>query len=241
MRRYPILAQIGSAAMRPRLWIAVLAVMFVSSRLLWLDQDPPPWGTVNYQPIDEGSYSIMAMHLLIYGRLNLEENKPGISVSTPPHVRANLFGNALSYFTLRLLGRNYYGYRATSAIWSTGVIALVLLCLREMLKACEHNRSAGIEFLLLMAIATTDFAFLVSGRVVEPSIVRAFFNVLALFLFIRLRDHARFRFFMLGFVVNISIFLVYITNVFMYFGCASAILAIIFKRGRDPESSRRFP
>ena len=52
-------------------WICILLFfLFIISRLLFLDEDLPPWGIINYQPIDEGSYAILALNQYNYDAIS---------------------------------------------------------------------------------------------------------------------------------------------------------------------------
>ena len=49
-----------------------LFILFLITRLLFLDADLPPWGVINYQPADEGAYAMMALNKYNYGKISPE-------------------------------------------------------------------------------------------------------------------------------------------------------------------------
>ena len=88
----------------------VISIYFL--RILNLDQDLPPWGIGYYQPVDEGSYSLLALNYTHYGYLNPTTiGDISYEVNTPLQTRTNIFGNILSIISLSLFGNNYYGFR----------------------------------------------------------------------------------------------------------------------------------
>lgn len=53
-------------------WISSFALLFAAalfllSRIVYLDQDTPPWSFVFYSPSDEPYYTIPSLNLLNYG------------------------------------------------------------------------------------------------------------------------------------------------------------------------------
>ncbi|GAA0083780.1 hypothetical protein UT300007_02190 [Clostridium sp. CTA-7] len=210
---------------------ALFICLIFSLRIINLDSDLPPWGIVNYQPIDEGSYSILALNKINHGEMNPSISDFNIEVYTPPHVRVNVIGNGISYLSMRLLGDNYYGYRMVSIICSLAIFILIYLTLKELTKYyAEHSIKRKWFILMIMLFLATDFTFLVASRVVEPSIVRAFMNILAVYFYIKLRDKDKLRYFSLGIISTLSILFVYITNVFIYIPCGLVLLLYLLEK-----------
>ena len=109
------LKKILSAKLFPLLYMFIVGIFFIT-RLLFLDSDLPPWGIINYQPVDEGTYSMMALNLYNYGDITPEIFNGDIEYITSPHIRINVIGNALIYMCLKLFGDNYWGLRVSSVI-----------------------------------------------------------------------------------------------------------------------------
>lgn len=212
-------------------FVFICICLIFSLRIINLDSDLPPWGTVNYQPIDEGSYSILALNKINHGQINPQINNPDIEFYTSPHVRVNVIGNSISYISMKLLGDNYYGYRMGSIIFSSGIFILIYLSIIEINKYYKSkSKKRNLFLLLVMTFIAIDYTFLVASRVVEPSIVRSFMNILILYLFIKLRNKEKLRYFLIGLLSTLSILFVYITNVFIYLPCGIMLLLFLFKK-----------
>lgn len=211
-------------------FIVITSIFFL--RVIHLDQDLPPWGIVNYQPIDEGSYSILALNMINHGSVNVHVNIPNLSVYTPPHVRVNVIGNLISYISMRTLGDNYYGFRLPSILCSIGIMIFVFLSFREV-NIYYKKKSSDNKLLvfILLLFMVTDFTFLVASRVVEPSIVRAFMNLIIFYIFIKLKSHNKLRYFIVGLLCTLSVFSVYITNIFIFFPVGLILLFELFTKG----------
>jgi hypothetical protein len=237
---------ISAAMQNPRIRRLQLAALLALAglfmlRTAFLDQDLPPWGIAGYQPIDEGSYSILALNMLNYGKLNLDGPEMEYPAYTPPHVRVNLVGNALSYASMKLFGKNYFGYRLPSVMWAIGCLILVMLFIREIDKVDGGNGNKKRWALLAaMFLMTVNFSFLCASRVVEPSVVRAFFNALLLYTMLRRRDSDRIRFAAMGSISVASVFLVYVSNAFIFLPCAALILLPLVRRDAKAFRTRLF-
>lgn len=69
-----------------KLKIFILLVLLFLLRFLKLDIDLPPWGIVNYQPMDEGQYATMALNEYNYGILRLDFVHNTTKFVTFPHI-----------------------------------------------------------------------------------------------------------------------------------------------------------
>lgn len=209
---------------------AVLALLFCL-RAYDLEADPPPWGTVNYQPGDEGPYITMAITSYNYGTVNPDEDVEDIDFWTAPSVKENLLQNILAYVGLTTFGDNYYGIRLSSVAINLLNYILTFLILLKLQK--KYGKGEAAEYLAIgaaMLLLLVDYVFLVSSRVVEPTISRLLFVQLTVLTCLGMKEGSKIGCFFMGFLTVSSIFLVYISNLFL--GLAFCILlAGIWKHG----------
>ncbi len=202
-----------------RIYILLLCILgsFFCLRFINMERDLPSWGVALYTSIDEGTYSSMALNKYIYGEVCVENQK--INTTTPPAQRTNVFGNILTYLSLEVFGRTYYGVRMPSGIWTTVSLLLVFFILNRILKDNKNRRSL---ILLAMFILCGSFVFLLMGRIAEPSAVRMTFGLLLCALFVS-RLQPDIKMFLIGAVFAASIYFVYITNAFFVLPCMVAL------------------
>lgn len=211
---------------------AVLLVVGYGFRVVHLDQDLPPWGVALYQPKDEGCYAIMAVNEWEYGMLNPDDpGQTGVDypMYIPEHIRVNILGNLLQIAGLHLFGDNYYGFRMPMVL--IGLLNLIVLgvILLELRK--RYGRGSNLELwgiLGLLLLMSTHFYFYISSRTVEPSTLRMLFTQFIMLVWLKSRKKGRLCFFLMGVCITASVFLVYITNVFLYLA-AGLLLLMIWK------------
>lgn len=199
--------------------IGILIIYFL--RIINLDQDLPPWGIGYYQPIDEGAYSEMAYNMITYGTINPdtpEETGAEMGSYTPHHLRMNIIGNIFSFVGLRFLGNNYYGLRFPYVM--IGAINFLVFYL-ILLKLNRKDFKLMAFFMILLVF---DFMFFMASRVAETTSVRLMLLQLLVYTFLCLKKRFNIKFFLLGFLTTISVFMVYITNIFLYLACAILIV-----------------
>lgn len=190
--------------------------LFFGVRLYCLDQDLPPWGIATYQPIDEGAYAQMALHYVNYGDINPNNGMTEYPIFCAEQLINNLIGNLFVLSGLLLIGDNYWGLRVPYVVISFFVfisIHAVLLKIRNI-----YGRKNTVELLILLAILaylSIDFVFSMAGRVVEPSILRGLFIQLLILIMLYI-ENEKVKWLLLGFASTISVFLVYISNMFVY-------------------------
>lgn len=213
--------------------IIIIFVALFSLRCVYLEQDMPPWGLTSYTPVDEGSYSILALNQYNYGTIN-PTNLDGIyDFHTPSHVRVNIIGNYISYISLNIFGDNYYGLRMGYILFSLINLLLLFLILRTLMLKYSIDRNENKKLLsVLMLYMLCDFSFFVSSRVVEPSIVRMLFVQLVVLTFLKLQNRKRIRLFLTTFIATLSIFAVYVTNVFLLLSIGLIIIYFGIRDGK---------
>lgn len=203
--------------------------LYLITRLLFLDADLPPWGIINYQPVDEGAYAMLALNQYNYGNISPEIFGGDIEYITSPHIRANILGNILIYICLNIFGDNYWGLRMSSVF--CGFIILLILFLTMNILLSRYNVKDrtrqwvnwGCLFYFML-----DFNFVMACRVLETSIFRLLFIMIIIFLFMIYNKKIFWKFTLMTFVATLSIFGIYITNVFVYL----AILIVLIGYGK---------
>lgn len=215
---------------------AVLLILCVFSlRILKLDVDLPGYGVGAYNPSDEGIYAFMALNVYNNGELNPKvEVADGHTVVpyTAYHCRNNLIENILVYAGMSIFGDNYTGFRIAITFISFCNLLLIMLSAWLIVKHSECDFSKGKWIVVgIGAFYTLSFPYLISSRVVEPTIIRMFFSLLVFFIFLWVKN-TRLQFFLMGLVATISIELVYITNLFLYIPIFVAGCMIGWKNGK---------
>ena len=190
----------------------VVFITFLLMRFINLDKDLPSFGISLYQANDEGSYSTMALKLQNYGSLT-ETNTENISLTTSSTFRANILGNLAQVLTLFLFGDNYYGLRLPYALAAVAVILITLHVIKKCVERYEMGKTGRYLLYGTAIYLVCDFSVLMMGRCVENSTLRAL--ITAIFLWIWFANERRpiVRYFALGFLGTISIFLVYFSNI----------------------------
>ena len=199
----------------------VMILFMLAMRFVGLEQDLPPWGITNYTPGDEGNYSVLALNKQIYGKINPGMIGNKYMFYTPTHLRTNIIGNFATFVGLSLLGDNYYGLRIPTVIFGLLNFILFLLILNLINKKynCEETKDKKTIVLFMALYLSCDFIFFIASRVVEPSIVRMLFAQVIFYICLKFDDKQMLRLYLLGLVVTLSVFFVYISNLFFYFPC----------------------
>jgi len=190
--------------------ILFLFSIYIISRVLFLDGDVPPWNISYYQPIDELYYSLGAFNLYQYGDYDIKL----LDFLAEPKYTTNYFTEILVFISLKLFGNNYYGLRISSVFAGIMIIFLVYQILKDYLN--KEKKEYGILLLVLLYMII-DFSFLISTRIVEPTIFRllAFMIIFYITIKITKRDISNKNSFILGFLAFVSVFYVYTTNLFI--------------------------
>lgn len=194
------------------IYIVMVIVALYLFRIFKLDVDLPPWGIINYQPMDEGQYATMALEKYNYGSMRMDLMPVNFSFLTCAHIRNDIFGNVLVYIGLLLFGDTYYGFRISSVF--VGMINLILF-LFVLKKVITNNKLIFLGGLLFVA----DFSTMMFCRVVETSVYRELFIMTIIAIMVTIDDEKKMssyiKFFIIGFLAVFSVFGVYITNVFL--------------------------
>lgn len=208
-------------------FIGASVVLFLFLRLYCLDQDLPPFGVGEYQPIDEGCYAQLALNYINYGDINPNHVLPDeLQVFIGEQMIMNVVGNLGVLIGLLTLGDNYYGLRVPYVFFSLCSFALIAVNLYQLRRL--YGRRTFLEMALLGGILlylAIDFTMTLSGRVVEPSGVRLLCVQALIFLMLSIQN-IKLRYFFLGLLSVLSVFLVYITN---FFVCLALLFLLLLE------------
>lgn len=196
-------------------YVLLTAVYF--SRAFFLESDLPPWGVVAYQPVDEGTYANLALNWVNFGSIDPNDYYAGqYEFLMQPHAICDVVGNLFVGLSLFCFGDNYFGLRM--GVVFAGYLVLILFCLTigELRKAYgAEEQSAPVMALLMVLALLTSFIFFNATKAVEPSIFRLLLIQLVIFCLVKAKMSIKLRGFLVGFFVFVSIFLVYVTNLFI--------------------------
>lgn len=207
--------------------------LYFLTRLLFLDADLPPWGIINYQPVDEGTYAMLALNQYNYGDISPEIFEGKIEYITSPHLRTNILGNIIIYLSLKIFGDNYWGLRISSVF--CGIIILMLLSFIINALLSQYNvKNPTRQWINLSCLFyfTLDFNFVMACRVVENSIFRLLFIMIIVFLFVEYNKNILLKFTLMTFITTLSVFGIYITNVFVYLAIFIVLIGYGIKYGK---------
>jgi hypothetical protein len=221
------------------MWLFILCIMFLLSRIIFLDSDIPKWDISNYQPIDELYYTTTAFNLYHYHNWQPQV----LSFVPSDSSNENLLGNILCFFTLSVFGNNYFGLRMASVLAAFGVFLLMFFILKNYLTrrkvANIHSSSDYVNVIILICLLylICDFSFLLAGRIMEPTIFRMLTLVMIIYFFStgfsRKSINARWFVCFAGFFAVVAVFYVYPYNAFIvpaiWFFCFYAALAKGYK------------
>jgi len=162
----------------------VVIAAFLTSRMIYLDQDMPVWTFVFYAPTDEPYYTIPAFNLYYFGTwtkrvfdfLPADEN-PFLAIQ-----------NLLTYAGLLAFGNNYFGVRVASVACG----AVVFICTAwSVSNVHTHNRSWRAFVVACTAVYMfVDFFFLQSNRINDPTSFMMAATSLCMVMVILLDRHA---------------------------------------------------
>lgn len=211
----------------------LLFILFFVSRILFLDEDLPPWGVINYQPVDEGAYSMLALNEYNYGEISPEVLDGNVEYITSPHIRTNIFGNILVYTGLKIFGDNYWGLRIGSVFSGLIIFILSIIIINHITrKSCMEQYKQKLVNIGLLMYFVLDFNFTIASRVMETSIHRLLFVLLIILAYIKIQKNVFAKFCVMSLLVTFSVFGVYITNIFLYLAIFLALIGYAVKYGK---------
>jgi len=170
------------------------------------------WDISYYQPIDEFYYSLGAFNLYHHGEYDFQQ----FSFIYENKYITNYFTELMVFISLKIFGNNYYGLRMASVFAGFVIVLLLFSILYSYQKNLQRDYPKYIFILLLMYIII-DFSFLLSNRILEPTIFRILAFMLVFFISIKITTTKMTlsKSFLLGILAFSSMGYVYITNFFI--------------------------
>lgn len=208
-----------------------LAVMFFISRIAIIENDIPPFYISHYQPIDEFYYAIKALDYVENGQYNYHFNN--LDIGSARSIGVNHLLNGMVIFFVELSGDNYFGFRLSALVCGLFTFIITLYIINALVTihagstaTIETSRIGIVVFCGLLLL--TDFSFILSNIVIEPTIVRLTV-VMCLILFVERNFSgqtglATWPLFVLGIIATLSWALVYVANAFIILACLVFIL-----------------
>lgn len=205
-------------------------IVFLLTRILFLDSDLPAWNISQYQAMDEFYYSIGGFNLFREGTFAFSY----FDFITEPQFITNYFTEFITYISLSCFGNNYYGLRLSSVFSGLMIIYIFYSLLSSYQKEKQISTNITRYILLYMLI---DFSFIMSNRVLEPTIFRMLIMLVILWITCKLTETkiTFYRTFFLGFLAFASFIYVYTTNLFIIPAIGLSIL--IFSYLENPKKS----
>lgn len=220
-----------------------LALLFMLSRLVFLDCDSPPAVISSYIPIDEFYYTMPGFNLYQFGE-TIHSIVPDIMGDLQP---TNILENIVTAITLSIFGNNYYGLRMSSAFSALLVFILTFLVLWALIidngapknniqiQSKSFDVNAFIIIYACMAYLLFDFSFLIAGRVAEPTIFRMLAMVILIYIttmpFAQGPLTNKWYSVFFGFIGMAAVAFVYIYNLFIFGALAVSVFFWAQKRG----------
>lgn len=195
-----------------------------------LEQDLPPWEIGYYQPADEGAYCFLAINYEKFGSIAPAYDNAAVAenyVEKSFFLRNNFIGNLVSILGFEWLGNNYWGMRVPYLIigaFNFLVLALILLKIRKLY--LRQTERPAWELLAIFIMLCCDFTVFLLTRTVETSAIRMSFVLLVYYVYLLSGKKAQAGFFIMGGLATASVFLVYVTNAFLYLACGILLLFI---------------
>jgi hypothetical protein len=206
--------------LNPVIVTGALVAAFLATRLPFLDADIPQWELTTYSPLDEFGYTVPAFNLLHYGTW-VHQAAPWAPLEGPP---INAVQNLVAAATMVVFGNSYWGLRASSVLFGlVTFLALIAIIRRQTADARRFDavpaRLAGLVVAAACVLLLVDFSFLLSARIVEPTVTRlaAAAGLVALVaqgVFLGDR-HGPTRSAVFGAAVTASVLFVYVYNAFL--------------------------
>ena len=225
------------ARFAPLIAVIGLVVAFVVTRLPHLDADIPEWALTQYSPIDEFGYTVPAFNLHHYGTW-VHQAAPWAPVEGLP---MNVLENIGAALTMRLIGYDYWGLRASSLAFALiAFLSIVAVVRRQALDARRFDDISprlGVAVVVGAAILLlVDYSSILSARVIEPTVTRLAVTALLLFLvsrrtFLR-EDQGLARTAVFGIAVGAAVAFVYIYNLFLLPAAFATVAWWAYRSGR---------
>ena len=220
----------------PLIAITGIVLAFLITRLPLLDADIPQWELTQYSPIDEFGYTVPAFNLVHYGAW-VYQAAPWAPVEGLP---MNVAENAAAAISMQLIGYDYWGLRASSLAFAlVAFLCMVGIVRRQAVQARSLDRIPSWLALAVtggaVALLLADFSFILSARIIEPTVSRLAVAAAVVYLvsrgtFLGAR-HGLMRSGAFGVVIGASVIFVYIYNLFLVPAALATVAWWAFRSG----------
>ena len=220
----------------PLIAITAIVLAFLITRLPLLDADIPQWELTQYSPIDEFGYTVPAFNLVHYGAW-VYQAAPWAPVEGLP---MNVAENAAAAISMQLIGYDYWGLRASSLAFAlVAFLCMVGIVRRQAVQARSLDRIPSWLALAVtggaVALLLADFSFILSARIIEPTVSRLAVAAAVVYLvsrgtFLGAR-HGLMRSGAFGVVIGASVIFVYIYNLFLVPAALATVAWWAFRSG----------
>jgi hypothetical protein len=199
-------------------------ILFIITRILFLDSDLPPFFISTYSGFDEMKYVLPAFNFYENGFWR----NPGFNYLPSDFYNTNNWvENIITFFTFQIFGENYYGLRIAPVLASFVIVLITVWFIYTLIsKNNKENtdnyvNSKNSQLLLtgFFLFIILEFSFLVASRVNEPTIysMMAMMALLyiAQFMFKDEKPATHTKAFLLGLFSMAGVLFFYITNLFV--------------------------
>lgn len=213
-----------------------IVVAFLATRLPYLDADIPQWQLTQYSPIDEFGYTVPAFNLIHYGTWVHQ----AASWAPLEGLPMNVAENVAAAISMRLIGYDYWGLRASSlAFGLLAFLCMAAIVRRQAVQARQIDRIPSWLALAVtvgaVALLLADFSFILSARIIEPTVTRLAVAAAVVYLVSRGtffgERHGLVRSGTLGAVIGAAVIFVYIYNLFLVPAALATVAWWAFRGG----------
>jgi hypothetical protein len=207
--------------------LVIIIAIYIATRLVFLESDPPTWGLSNYAPGDEFYYNTNTFEILKNTKSFVSDRSYFVSDNPVP---INLFEQTLTLTCLKISGNNYYGLRLPSVICGL----LILIFFYELL-----NKRFGVKYALIGALfLIIDFGFLMANRIAEPTIFRMCGMMCMIYFLSRINisNLNTSKNLLIGFLSGLFFLFVYPANFFIVI---AALLIVILLNGNENKIDKK--
>lgn len=213
--------------------LLIILIIYIITRMIFLDSDLPAWAITMYQPIDEFYYTITGFNLFHYGAFT----HTVINFIPDDGTPANLLQSIMTFLSLKIFGNNYYGLRAASVIAGL-LIVIIMYVILTKIDIINKNNSSSAKYIFI-SFLLFDFSFIMAARVAEPTIFRMLAMVFCILVFIYKDKFHKYQYLfegVFGFISLSSILYVYAYNAFILPACFITVIITSNKKNNIGDS-----
>ena len=193
--------------------IILFGVIFIVSRILFLDRDVPPWDVSFYSAFDEFYYTIAGFNMYRFGDPNFDLT---CYLQTENLYGHNLIQNLFTWISYEIFGNNYYGLRMASVLASLLSLIFFIIILKQIFHLNgNRNSSYKLMYWFVLFYFLIDYNFTIAGRIAEPTIFRIASVLFLMWVFLKTKKHNLFNILTLGFISGCMVLMIYLNNFFV--------------------------